>query len=179
MATENRGVMIYLPPELEEILEQYCIDNDISRKNKDCEAAPSLGKGIIHYLKNQMLEAGSTNATGTRLMKNDLLRLVKESLTDDQLNVDRMTEIVRDEIEQALTPITEELGTMQSQLAKLMALAQDDLDPAVVQTYLARRSEKMAAEIEVLKANPSVNSEKEPTSSTPRTKSHHATYDLS
>jgi hypothetical protein len=52
---------------------------------------------------------------------------------------------------------------MQSQIGKLMAIAPDDLDPAVVQTYLTRRSEKMAAEIEALKAT------------TPRTKSQSAT----
>jgi hypothetical protein len=179
MATENRGVMIYLPPELEEILEQYCVDNGISRKSKDCEVAPSLGKGIIHYLKNHMLEAGSTDVASTRLMKNDLLKLVKESLTNDVLNVDQMAEIARDEIRQALTPIAEDLVTMQSQLARLTALAQDDLDPAVVQTYLTRRSEKMAAEIEALKANPPVNSSKGSASNTPQTRSHPATYNLS
>jgi type II secretory pathway component PulM len=158
MATENRGVTIYLPPELEEIFEQYCIDNHISRKSKDCDAAPSLGKGILHYLKNQLLGNGSTNAASTGLKRNDLLQLVKESLTNDGLNVDRMAEIARDEIRQALTPIHDELGTIQSQLAKLTAIAQDDLDPAVVQTYLTRRSEKMALEIEALKANSPVNS---------------------
>jgi hypothetical protein len=163
MATENRGVTIYLPPELEEIFEQYCIDNDINRKNKDSDAAPSLGKGILHYLKNQLLGNSSTNTVSTGLKRNDLLQLVKESLTNDDLNVDRMAEIARDEIRQALTPITEDLATMQSQIGKLMAIAQDDLDPTVVQTYLARRSEKMAAEIEALKAT------------TPRKKSQSAT----
>jgi hypothetical protein len=167
MATENRGVTVYLPPELEEILEQYCIDNDINRKSKDCDAAPSLGKGILHYLKSQLLDNGLTNAASTGMKRSSLLQLVKESLTNDSLNdglnVDRMAEIARDEIRQALAPITEELGTIESQLAKLMAMAQDDLDPTVVQTYLARRSEKIAAEIEALKAT------------TPLTKSQSAT----
>jgi hypothetical protein len=179
MATENRGVTIYLPPELEEILEQYCIDNDINRKSKDSDPAPSLGKGILHYLKSQLIGNGSTNAASTGLKRNDLLQLVRESLTNDGLSVDRMAEVAREEIRQALTPIHDELGTIQSQLAKLTAIAQDDLDPAVVQTYLSRRSEKMAAEIEALKANPPVNSSKEPVSNTPQTKSHQATYDLS
>jgi hypothetical protein len=45
------------------------------------------------------------------------------------------------------------LVNIHDQLARLMALAQDDLDPAVIQTYLARRSEKMAAETAALKAS--------------------------
>jgi hypothetical protein len=71
----------------------------------------------------------------------------------DGLTVDRVAEIAKDEIGQALTPISEDLVNIHDQLARLTALAQDDLDPAVIQTYLARRSEKMAAETAALKAN--------------------------
>ena len=53
MATENKGVMVYLPPDLERVVEQYCTDNNISRKNKDGEIFPSLGTGIVQYLKSQ------------------------------------------------------------------------------------------------------------------------------
>ncbi len=69
------------------------------------------------------------------------------------LTVGRVTEIAKDEIGQALTPITEELVIIHDQLARLMALAQNDLDPVVIQTYLARRSERMAAETAALKAS--------------------------
>jgi hypothetical protein len=179
MATENRGVTVYLPPELEEILEQYCIDNDINRKSKDSDPAPSLGKGILHYLKSQLLGNGSNNAASTGLTKNSLLQLVKESLTNDGLDVDRMAEIAGEEIRLALTPVHDELETIQSQLAKLTAIAQDDLDPAVVQNYLARRAEKIAAQTAALRANPPVNSLPETTSNTPQTKLHQATYKLS
>ncbi len=179
MATENRAVTVYLPPELEEILEQYCTDNDINRKNKDCDAAPSLGKGILHYLKSHLLDNGSNNAGSTGLNKNSLLQLVKESLTNDSLNVDQTVEIAREEIRQALIPIHDELATMQSQLARLTSIAQDDLDPSVVQNYLTRRAEKMTAEIEALRANPPVNYSKERTSNTPRTKLTPATYSIS
>jgi hypothetical protein len=78
----------------------------------------------------------------------------------DGLTVDRVAEIAKDEIGQALTPISEDLVNIHDQLARLMALAQDDLDPAVIQTYLARRSEKMAAQTEALKANTLANSQK-------------------
>jgi hypothetical protein len=64
------------------------------------------------------------------------------------LTVDRVTDIAKDEIGRALTPISEDLVNINDQLARLMALAQDDLDP-----YLARRSERMAAETAALKAS--------------------------
>jgi hypothetical protein len=59
-----------------------------------------------------------------------------------------------------LTHISEDLVNIHTQLARLTALAQDDLDPAVMQTYLARRSEKMAAETAALKATTPVNTQK-------------------
>ena len=46
MATENKGVMVYLPPELKKVIEEYCKQNNLTRKNKDGEAFPSLGTGI-------------------------------------------------------------------------------------------------------------------------------------
>jgi hypothetical protein len=56
MATENRGVMIYLPAELEEYFTQYCTEYNITRKDKASgESIPSLGAGIIAYLKSQIL----------------------------------------------------------------------------------------------------------------------------
>jgi hypothetical protein len=185
MATEKRGVMVYLSPELEEALDKYCADNDITRKNKEGEETYSMGTGIIHYLKSQMLGIDLSTTGSKGLSRYDLLNLVRESLTSensaDSLNVNiaRINEIAQHEIEQALAPIKEELGTIQSQVAKLMAMSQDDLDPAVVQTYLTRRSEKIAAETAALRANPPVNSSKEPTSNTPQTKSHHTPYILS
>jgi hypothetical protein len=87
-----------------------------------------------------------------------------EKLEDEQsgdgLTADRVAEIAKEEIEQALNPITDQLETIESQIAKLMAIAQDDVDPAVIQNYLARRSEKMAAETAALKANTPVNAQK-------------------
>jgi hypothetical protein len=59
MATENRGVMIYLPAELEEYFTQYCTEYNITRKDKASgESIPSLGTGIIAYLKSQILGIG-------------------------------------------------------------------------------------------------------------------------
>jgi hypothetical protein len=119
-----------------------------------------IGLGIQSLEENPEL---LTADISKRFMVNDsrissLLNRV-EKLEDDRsgggdgLTVDQVTAIAKDEIGQALTPIAEDLVNIHTQLARLTALAQDDLDPAVIQTYLARRSEKMAAETEALKAS--------------------------
>ena len=51
MATENKAVTVYLPPELEEYVSGYCLQYDVTRKNKAGELQPSLGTGIVDLLR--------------------------------------------------------------------------------------------------------------------------------
>ena len=51
MATENKAVTVYLPPELEEYVSGYCLQYDVTRKNKAGATQPSLGTGIVDLLK--------------------------------------------------------------------------------------------------------------------------------
>jgi hypothetical protein len=72
--------------------------------------------------------------------------------------------ITREEIQEligtALSALSIELDELRAEVNSLKISAQDDLDPAVVQTYLARRSEKMEAEIEAFRANTLASSRK-------------------
>jgi hypothetical protein len=54
MATENRGVMVYLPPEIEVYLARFCTENGIVRRNKTGDVLPSLGTGIVTHLERTM-----------------------------------------------------------------------------------------------------------------------------
>ena len=129
MATDNRGVMVYLNPELEREIEQYCIDNDITRKHKDGAVLPSLGTGIIQYLKSTLLSTAPrtvpspslgavphlvpstslNNAPSHRLTtgitKAEILELIAESNTSRTpstvLTREEVVAIVREEIEAA------------------------------------------------------------------------------
>ena len=108
MATDNKGVMVYLPPELEEVLEKYCTENKITRKNKDGEPVASMGTGIVHYLKSHLLGIAPSNlltGAGALLTRDDVLLLIRESQTSssvgDGLSIDRVTEIARNEVELA------------------------------------------------------------------------------
>ena len=51
MATENKAVTVYLPPDLEQYISGYCLEYDVTRKNKAGELQPSLGTGIVDLLK--------------------------------------------------------------------------------------------------------------------------------
>ncbi len=96
MATDNKGVMVYLPSDLEEVLEKYCTENKITRKNKEGEPVPSMGTGIVHLLKSHLLGiAPSALLTGAG------------GLNEDD---------VRSLIDQAIEPLTSDLVSIQSQI---------------------------------------------------------------
>jgi hypothetical protein len=115
MATEKKGVMVYLPRDVEEVLEKYCTENNITRKNKDGESMPSMGTGIVQYLKSQLLGIAPSNPSAPTLTRDDVLELIKESVTriapSAGLSEDEARSIVESAIEQAIAPIRESLSS--------------------------------------------------------------------
>jgi hypothetical protein len=61
MATDNKGVMIYLPKDLEEYITNFCTQYNITRKDKDGNLAPSLGTGVVTYLRRAILSQSPDN----------------------------------------------------------------------------------------------------------------------
>jgi hypothetical protein len=90
MATDNKGVMVYITPELETVLEKYCIERNITRKTRDGHVFASLGTGIVQYLKSQLLgiESNSGIALGAALTKDDVLELIRENNTSTSPNIE-------------------------------------------------------------------------------------------
>ncbi len=143
MATENKGVMVYLPPELEKVIEEYCTQNNITRKNKGGETFPSLGTGIVQYLKNQLLgiESSFRNVSKETLTREEVLDLIRENnnslLLDNKLSESAIlntiqTQIanktqsdllimgdIKAEIAQSLEPIYAEITELKKALSDL------------------------------------------------------------
>jgi hypothetical protein len=142
MATDNKGVMVYLPRDVEEVLEKYCTENNITRKNKDGEPVPSMGTGIVQYLKSHLLGIAPSNMVGTVLTKDDVLELIRESITGDGLTPEEARAIAESAIEQALVPIRE-------QLSNARVGTHTDLTPDGVQTAIDAAIEKAIAPISI------------------------------
>jgi hypothetical protein len=109
MATENRGVMVYLPSELEAKIAEYCTEYNITRKDKQGNTVTSLGSGIVAYLKSQLLSDLPRTVSDrpiNGLTRAEVLDLIAESITSN-------------------TPIVGEASLAEN-------LAPDPLDPAVV-----------------------------------------------
>ena len=89
MATDNKGVMIYLPKDLEEYITNFCTENDITRKDKDGNLVPSLGTGVVTYLKRNILSQSPDNVLpissqpiSTGLNEQEVLDLIDQYFTN-------------------------------------------------------------------------------------------------
>jgi hypothetical protein len=106
MATDNKGIMVYLTPDLVEAIGQYCLENGITRKIGGDEAAPSLGTGIAHYLKSTILNTvplpdenivpngRSNNNIG--LSKEEITDLIEESNNNTRLDEERVLDLIKE-----------------------------------------------------------------------------------
>ena len=51
MATKKKAISAYLPSDIEEYLTEYCIEYDITRKDKSGETKPALGTAVVEILR--------------------------------------------------------------------------------------------------------------------------------
>jgi hypothetical protein len=106
MATDNKGIMVYLTPDLVDAIGQYCLDNGITRKIGGDEAAPSLGTGIAHYLKSTILNTvplPPKNLVSTQEYNNNvglsdekITDLIKQYNNNIVLSEERITDLIQE-----------------------------------------------------------------------------------
>lgn len=51
MATNKKAISAYLPSDIEEYLTEYCIEYDITRKDKSGKIKPALGTAVVEILR--------------------------------------------------------------------------------------------------------------------------------
>jgi hypothetical protein len=86
MATNNKGVMVYLPSEVEAKMVEYCTEYNITRKDKQGNIVTSLGSGIVAYLKSQLLgdiPRSASDRPTPGLTRAEVLDLIVESSTSN------------------------------------------------------------------------------------------------
>lgn len=146
MATDNKGVMICLPKDLEEYITNFCTEHDITRKDKEGNSIPSLGTGVVTYLKRAILNQSSshvliqpTQPSINGLSKQEVLDLIDWYFTNklpvensartdthETLNPQQEKDLpsgIDNAIHQALTslevPSREELNQLKQQIKQL------------------------------------------------------------
>jgi DNA-binding NarL/FixJ family response regulator len=122
--------MVYLNPELESKIAQYCIDNDITRKNKEGIVLPALGTGILQYLKSQLLSERSSASPSTVLSSGlDRSDGLEPNAADspsetasDILTREDIVAIVKAQIDRELGSLRAEVTDIQNILAACQSL---------------------------------------------------------
>jgi hypothetical protein len=134
MATDNRGVMVYLPSELEAKIAEYCTEYNITRKDKQGNTATSLGSGIVAYLKSQLLSDIPRTVSDrpiNGLTRAEVLDLITESNTSN-------TSIIGEaSLAENLAPnpldlaVVERLEMLEQQLSSSMGMGRDEVEQLI------------------------------------------------
>ena len=81
--------MIYLPKDVEEYIIRYCTEYNITRKDKEGNLLPSLGTGVVTYLKSAIsgespndILAKPSRVANNGLTKGEVLDLIQEYATN-------------------------------------------------------------------------------------------------
>jgi hypothetical protein len=105
MATENKGVMVYLPKEVEEYITSFCTEYNITRKDKEGNVLPSLGTGVVTYLKSKIsgespddILTKPSRIPGTGLSREEVLDLISEYSTSHSLGDIPSVGLSKDEV---------------------------------------------------------------------------------
>jgi hypothetical protein len=129
MATENRGVMVYLPPEVEEYITNFCTEYSITRKDKEGNILPSLGTGVVTYLKSTIsgespddILTKPSRVPSNGLTKEEVLDLIREYNTSESPSHSLFTvEAIDTRISTALAPIQDDIELLKQAVSSGVA----------------------------------------------------------
>jgi hypothetical protein len=134
MATDNRGVMVYLPAEIEAKMAEYCTEYNITRKDKQGNLVTSLGSGIVAYLKSQLLSDRPRVASDRPIIgltKEEVLDLIAESNTNNTPIVGIASLVENRSPDLPDTAVLHRLETIDRQLLSVIGLAKDEVEQLI------------------------------------------------
>jgi hypothetical protein len=126
MATDNRGVMVYLPSDVEAKMAEYCTEYNITRKDKQGNIVTSLGSGIVAYLKSQLLGSlpGSISDRPINgLTRAEVLDLIAESSTSN-ISIERSPDPIA-------ADVLHRLETIEQQLSSSIGMERDEVEQLI------------------------------------------------
>jgi hypothetical protein len=126
MATDNRGVMVYLPSDIEAKMTEYCTEYNITRKDKQGNIVTSLGSGIVAYLKSQLLgdlPRSISNRPINGLTRAEVLDLIAESSTSNTPTKRSPDPIAAD--------VLHRLETIEKQLSSSIGMERDEVEQLI------------------------------------------------
>ncbi|MCY7337909.1 MAG: hypothetical protein LH613_17130 [Chamaesiphon sp.] len=147
MATENRGVMVYLPSELEAKIAEYCTEYNITRKDKQGNIVTSLGSGIVAYLKSQLLgdlPRALSNRPINGLTREEVLDLIAKSNTSS-IPIDRAPDpsdaAVVHRLEMVEQKLSSSMGMERDEVEQLIQASEQKIMAAVRSMSIELRGE--------------------------------------
>jgi hypothetical protein len=148
MATENRGVMVYLPSEVEAKITEYCTEHNITRKDKQGNVVTSLGSGIVAYLKSQLLSDLPkllSDRPVNGLTREEVLDLIAESSTSNT-PADRSHDPIAADVLHRLEMVEQKLSSstdmVRQQVEKLIQESEQRIMDAVGNISIEQREER-------------------------------------
>jgi hypothetical protein len=126
MATENKGVMVYLPKEVEEYITNFCTEYNITRKDKEGNILPSLGTGVVTYLKSKIsgespddILTKPSRVPSTGLTKDEVLDLIREYNTSELPSHSPLTvDAIDTRINTVLAPIQDDIERLKQAISR-------------------------------------------------------------
>lgn len=151
MATDNRGVMVYLPSEIEMKMTEYCTEYNITRKDKQGNIVTSLGSGIVAYLKSQLL--GDTPILASDRLNHGLTRaevldLIAESNMNNTPIVGVASLSENRSPDRITVDVAHRLETIEQQLSSSTGMERDEVEQLI-----------QASEQKIMEAIRSISSE--------------------
>jgi hypothetical protein len=134
MATDNRGVMVYLPSELEAKIAEYCTEHNITRKDKQGNIVTSLGSGIVAYLKSQLLSDIPRTVSDrpiNGLTRAEVLDLIAESNISNIPIVGIAPLAENREIDPLDLAVVNRLDTIEQQLSSSTGISKDEVEQLI------------------------------------------------
>jgi hypothetical protein len=134
MATDNRGVMVYLPSELEAKMAEYCTEYNITRKDKQGNIVTSLGSGIVAYLKSQLLgdlPRSISDRPINGLTRAEVLDLIAESSTSNTPTVGVASPVENRSPNPTAVDVVHRLETVEQQLLSLTGISRDEVEQLI------------------------------------------------